>query len=119
LKDINLGDNCLNYIARVADSCNFEICGFIADSKIFFIENEAENKLDHFSICPQRYVEHYGSITCMFHSHVYGGVQLSEPDISCYYESLIPQLVYSKIHKNFLFYDADNEKQFIFAFQSV
>ena len=37
LKDINLGDNCLNYIARVADSCNFEICGFIADGKIFFI----------------------------------------------------------------------------------
>ena len=119
LRDINLGVNFLLNIRRISRCCDFEICGIIAKNKQYFLQNWADDKLNFFKIQPSRYFSFFSEISCVFHSHVYGPAVLSSVDLDYAADSLLPQVIYSRKNDDFLFYNPNNEKQFIFSLKGV
>lgn len=109
----------LRYISKVSFCCDFEVCGLVFKDKLKFLKNLSAEKQHSFFIDPKEYAFCYSEIIFSFHSHPQGSDSFSEEDLISAEESMIPQLVFNTKTHNFIFYDPQLEKQFIFALKSV
>lgn len=115
LKDINFNSFFLKNISKVAEFCDFEICGAATKEKLHFFKNLSKTPKESFFVSPQEYVNLYGNIEFFFHSHCLGGPKPSEADIDAAHELLRPFIIYSSLEKNFSFYCPKTQKSIYFS----
>jgi len=114
LKSTDISKVFLKKISKVAESCNFEICGAATKEKLHFFKNLSKTPEETFFVSPQEYVGFYDNIQFFFHSHCLGGAKPSEADIDAARELLRPFLIYSSIEKKFSFYCPKTQKLIYF-----
>ena len=115
LKDINFNTVFLSSISRVANWCDFEICGAVTADKLYFFKNSSKNPKEAFVVNPAEYINFYGDINFFFHSHCLGSAVPSEVDIAIADELLRPFLIYSSKDENFSFYNPKSQKSIYFS----
>jgi len=115
LKDINFNTVFLSNISKVANCCDFEICGAVTSEKLYFFKNSSKNPKETFVVNPAEYADFYSNINFFFHSHCEGSAIPSGADIAIADELLRPFLIYSSQDKNFSFYNPKSQKSIYFS----
>ncbi len=115
LTDIDINSFFLKSISKIANCCDFEICGAATKDKLYFFKNLSKNPQETFIVDPSEYVLFYNEIKFFFHSHCLGGAKPSGADIEMATELGKPFLIYSNIEKNFSFYSPKNKKSIYFS----
>ncbi len=115
LKNTDFNKSFLKDIVKVADSCDWEICGAATTSTLYFFKNSSPSPKETFLIKSSDYFEIYKDIEFLFHSHCLGGATPSPCDIDISHESGLKSLIYSVPEKNFSFYDPKHEKLIYFC----
>ena len=100
----SINSNFLKKVERLSNLCNFEICGLLANEKIYFLRNSSPFPRETFYIKPEYYVNLLPNVNFIFHSHVLGSAKPSEPDLEISKEFGAKMIIYSVPKKNFSFY---------------
>ena len=115
LKDIDFNTVFLSNISKMANCCDFEICGAVTSDKLYFFKNSSKTPRETFVVNPAEYVAFYSDVNFFFHSHCLGSAVPSGADIAIAGELLRPFLIYSSKDENFSFYDPKSEKSIYFS----
>ena len=115
LKDIDFNTVFLSSISRVANCCDFEVCGAATSDKLYFFKNLSENPKETFIVNPAEYFAFYNDVKFFFHSHCLGSAVPSEADTAIADELCRPFLIYSSKDENFSFYSPKAQKSIYFS----
>ena len=115
LTDIDINSFFLKSISKIANCCDFEICGAATKDKLYFFKNLSKNPQETFIVDPSEYVLFYNEIKFFFHSHCLGGCKPSDLDLEICKEMAKPFLIYSKLDKKFSFYTPKDQNLIYFS----
>ena len=115
LKDIDFNTVFLSNISKMANCCDFEICGAVTSDRLYFFKNSSKTPKETFIVDPAEYAAFYSGINFFFHSHCMGSATPSEVDIDIADELFRPLLIYSTQDRNFSFYNPKSQKSIYFS----